>query len=313
VPAQPSVGEENNILAILVLCVVWVAVSAAILAAGRLYRTMTARSLAVFAVCGFGMALNILSMAPGDADSRASGFLLSLLLWTMLGLMLSVGGAITSTAALHVLGRRSPGLTSSTAALLTWKPARRATAMALVRGAAWGLLALGLREALAVVIMPLGLEWAEAPEASVVFSPVAGLVTLSRALFSAFVTVALMALVLGFIRRRTESWPWCGVAGAVVAAVMHFGRWDSATVALVAVGAILAAAIVWHDLLTGLVAALTFWIWSDAYPVLRILERVGNGGVMALFVLWAIAIAWAAAVGLPDLWAAARRQVSDLA
>jgi serine/threonine protein kinase len=312
VPAQPSVGEENNILTILVLCVVWVAVSVAILAAGRLYRTMTARSLAVFAVCGFGMALNILSMSPSDADSRASGFLLSLLLWTMLGLMLSVGGAITSTAALHVLGRRSPGLTASTAALLAWKPARRATAMALVRGAAWGLLALGLREALAVLIMPLGLEWAEAPDASTVFSPIAGLVTLSGALFSAFVTVALMALVMGFIRRRTESWAWCGVAGAVVAAVMHFGRWDSATVALVAVGAILAAAIVWHDLLTGLVAALTFWMWSDAYPILRILERVGNGGVVALFVLWAVAIAWGAGVGLPELWAAARRQVSDL-
>jgi hypothetical protein len=184
--------------------------------------------------------------------------------------------------------------------------------MALVRGAAWGLLALGLREALAVLIMPLGLEWAEAPDASVVFSPIAGLVTLSGALFSAFVTVALLALVLGFIRRRTESWAWCGAAGAVVAAVMHFGRWDSATVALIAVGAILAAAIVWHDLLTGLIAALTFWIWSDAYPILRILERVGNGGVMSLFVLWAVAIAWGAGVGLPELWAAARRQVSDL-
>ena len=313
VAAQPPVGQENNGLTVLLITVLWGIVSIAIIASGRLYRASSPRPLIAFATCGFAMAFQSVVSHPGDAATRTAQYLAVLLFWLMFGLLLAAGAAIDGTASLHVLGRRSPGLTASTLALLDWRPARRATAMALVRGAAWGLLALGLREALALALMPVGLEWAEAPDPDIVFSPIAGLVTASGAFFSAFVTIAFATLVIGLIRRRTEAWAWSALAGAVVAAVMHFGRWDAASTALLATGAVLAVAMVSHDLLTALCAALTFWLWADGYPILRILEWVGNGGVIALFAVWTAAIAWGAAVGLRELWAAARQQVSDLA
>ncbi len=236
--------------------------------------------------------------------------------------------------------RRSPGSVASCVALLEGRVLQPGVAMAVVRGTFAGFLLLALE--VAAVQVPMwasGSGSRTIQEMGGMLSgfidpgPVSAALTTFSAPLYVVASAVLHGFVLGFLivglpmgrafrvqdRMRTGGrrarWKWWLVLAIsigfvvlipTVALRMHLGYMVTLgfpyPLAPVLLGALLAVLIVKYDVLTAMVAVATAVLWSLNYPLLDILQEIGNGGQWAVFVVWAVVVLGAVvAASLPVL------------
>jgi hypothetical protein len=225
---------------------------------------------------------------------------------------------VLSTTLVFLASRRWPGLTASYSALVQLKPNSRAVSLAVVRGAACGLLILGLY----AVSLRLGVTgnltwprlqgyWTE------LNSTLPSLNLLGEVIGMAGATAYLLAFFLSFARRWTSSPAVLTISGgALWIATMSTQRFESLPPDgfLILLTFVVAVAFSWmlvaFDVLTLLVAAFTFHLWLHGYGLTRVFELVGNWEFWLPFAFWGALLVWGLYAGFRPLWERVGRRLA---
>ena len=224
----------------------------------------------------------------------------------LIGGSLFLGWVVTTSSTVCFLAQRPwPHLVASYLALVRMRPRAVATGLAVARGAALGLLILGLRALLVRAGAAFDWTWPQAnARLSFVGAPFPAGTFLGETLLGALGLTFMLGFVLSLARRLTANTLLLMSLGGASWTLFEFGSlpvdFYAAGVTFV-VTAAFALVLLRFDLLTLLAAALSADLWASGWTLLQIFELIGNPSVTLFLSLWGAAVAAAIFYGFRSL------------